>query len=50
MEYRMLLMIRTNESGQRQLNPSMLLKKRKSQDFLDTNINLPLQQEPMIQQ
>ena len=42
MEYRMLLMNRTNESGQRQLKPSMLLKKRNSQDLLDTKDQLTI--------
>ena len=42
MEYRMLLMIRTNESGQRQLNSSMRLKKRNLQDFLDTKHQLTI--------
>ena len=38
----MLLMNRTNESGQRQLKPSMLLKKSNSQDFLDTEDQLTI--------
>ena len=36
MEYRMLLMNRTNESSPRQLMPSIILRKRKSQDYRET--------------
>ena len=42
MEYRMLLMNRTNESSPRQLMPSMILRKRKSQDYRETKYQLTI--------
>ena len=42
MEYRMLLRNRTNESSPRQLMPSMILRKRKSQDYRETKYQLTI--------
>ena len=42
MEYRMLLMNQTNESSPRPLKPSILLRRRKSKEFLDTKYQLTI--------
>ena len=49
MEYRMLLMNRTNESGPRQLKRFILLRERKSKDFLDTKHQLTNKAKAMIE-